>query len=110
MYATAGIEASNKQIAIDAILEQLENIKNAQITDSELDSAKKSLKNAYMNVYDSTYSMESWTLNRRLSCNDDTPKGEADKLLAVTKEQIAEYAKGITLDTVYFLKGENANG
>ena len=109
MYATAGIEVSNKQVAIDAILEQLENVKNAQITDEELDSAKKSLRNAYMSVYDNTMSMEVWTLNRKLSNNNDIPQNEADKILSVTKTQIAEFAKGITLDTIYFLKGESTN-
>ncbi|MBQ7411563.1 MAG: insulinase family protein [Clostridia bacterium] len=110
MCVTAGIEASNKQVAIDAILEQLENVKNAQISDTELDSAKKSLKNGYMNIYDSSFSMEAWTLNRELSNNYDTPTTEAKKVLEATKEQIAEFAKGITLDTIYFLKGEDANG
>lgn len=105
----AGIEASNKQIAIDAILEQLECVKNAEITDDELENAKKSLKNSYMNVYDSPYAMESWTYVRSLSNNYDIPLEEARKIEKVTKEEIAEYAKGITLDTIYFLKGEDSN-
>lgn len=110
MYVSAGIEASNKQIAIDAILEQLENVKQAKITDEELENAKKSLKNAYMNIYDSTVGMEVWTLNRELSDNYDIPATEAEKIDSTTKEQIAEYARGITLDTIFFLKGEDANG
>ena len=109
MYVIAGIEASNKQIAEDAILEQLDEMKKASITDAELESAKKSLKNAYMNIYDSPAGMELWTLNRGLSNNYDIPLGEAKKLDSVTKEQIADFARGITLDTVYFLKGEDNN-
>ncbi len=110
MYVSAGIEPSNLQIAEDAILEQLENVKRSQITSEELDSAKKSLKNGYMNIYDSPSAMEMWTLNREISGNFDEPIGEAQKVDATTIEQIAEYARGITLDTVYFLKGEGANG
>ncbi len=106
MYVSAGIESSNKQVAIDAILEQLENVKNAKITSTELESAKKSLKNAYMNVYDSPVAMEVWTLNRELSENFDVPSDEANKILATTKEDVSSYAKGIKLDTIYFLKGE----
>lgn len=110
MYVMAGIEATNKQIAEDAILEQLDCVRLAQITSEELESAKKSLKNSYMNIYDSPSAMELWTLNRELSGNFDEPIGEAQRVDSTTKEQIAEYARGITLDTVYFLKGEDSNG
>ncbi len=110
MFVIAGIEPTNKQVAEDAILEQLDEMKNKKISDTELESAKKSLKNAYMNIYDSPAGMELWTLNRGLSGNFDIPNGEAKKLDSVTKEQISEFASGITLDTVYFLKGEDDNG
>ena len=110
MYVMAGIEASNKQVAEDAILEQLDKIRRGEITPEELSSAKKSLKNGYMNIYDSPSAMELWTLNRELSDNFDVPLGEAQRVDATTVEQITEYARGITLDTVYFLKGEDANG
>ena len=92
------------------VLEQLDEMKNKKISDTELESARKSLKNAYMNIYDSPAGMELWTLNRGLSGNFDIPNGEAKKLDSVTKEQISEFANGITLDTVYFLKGEDDNG
>lgn len=110
MYVSAGIDASNKQISEEAILEQLENVKQAKITDSELDSAKKSLKNAYMQIYDSPSAMEMWTLNRELSGNFDIPNEQAELVDKATKAQIASFAKNITLDTVYFLKGEENNG
>ena len=90
--------------------EQLENVKQAKITDSELDSAKRSLKNGYMQIYDSPSAMEMWTLNRELSGKFDIPSEQADLVDLVTKEQIASFAQNITLDTVYFLKGEENNG
>ena len=79
------------------------------ISAEELENAKRSLRNAYMQIYDSAEGMESWTLNRSLSGNHDTPEWEKEKLEATTVEEIVEYAKGITLDTVYFLKGESKN-
>jgi predicted Zn-dependent peptidase len=106
----SGIEFKNKQIAEDAILNQLEAIKNGEITEEELENAKRSLRNAYMSIYDSGYSMELWTLNRSLSNNTDTPADEKSKVENATIEEIVEYAKGITVDTVYFLKGEESNG
>ena len=105
----AGIEFDNKEIAEKAILKQLDAIKQGEISAEELENAKRSLRNAYMQIYDSAEGMESWTLNRSLSGNYDTPEGEKEKLEAATVEEIAAYANGITLDTVYFLKGESKN-
>ncbi len=110
LMVASGIEFKNKQIAEDAILNQLEAIKNGEITEEELENAKRSLRNAYMSIYDSGYSMELWTLNRSLSNNTDTPADEKSKVENATIEEIVEYAKGITVDTVYFLKGEESNG
>ena len=106
MYVSAGIEPSNKEIAEKAILEQLEQVKKCKISDEELESAKKSLKNSYMQIYDNPGAMELWTLFRELSSNYDIPADEAKRVENTTKEEIAQFAKGITLDTVYFLKGE----
>ena len=110
LMIASGIEFDNKEIAENAILNQLEAIKNGEISEAELENAKRSLRNAYMQIYDSAEGMESWTLNRSLSGNCDTPKGEKEKLDSTSAEQVVEYAKGITLDTVYFLKGEKSNG
>lgn len=109
MRVSAGIEPANKQVAIDAILEQLECMKEGKISDEEFESARKSLRNVYLSVNDSVYSMESWVLNRSLSSNYVTPTEEAERLFSITKEEIAEYARGIQLDTIYFLKGGEAN-
>jgi predicted Zn-dependent peptidase len=110
MLVSSGIKFENKEIAEKAILEQLEAMKNGDISIEELENAKRSLKNAYMQIYDSPSAMQAWTLNREISNNNDIPLEEAAKVENTTVEQIAELAKGITLDTVYFLKGEDNNG
>ncbi|MBQ8393396.1 MAG: insulinase family protein [Clostridia bacterium] len=110
LMVASGIEFTNKEIAEEAILKQLEAIKNGEITVEELENAKRSLCNSYMSIYDGVYPMEIWTLNRSLSGNYDTPLDEKRKVESATIEEIVEYAKGITLDTVYFLKGEDKNG
>ena len=110
LMVASGIEFSNKDVAEEAILKQLDAIKNGEISGEELGNAKRFLRNAYMQIYDSLEAMEAWTLNRSLSENFDTPEGERDKVEKATIEEIVEFAKGITLDTVYFLKGEDNNG
>jgi hypothetical protein len=98
-------------VAEKAILEQLDAIKSGDITSEELESAKKSLKNGYMQIYDSAESMETWAFFRSLCGVSTTPMKECEKTESATKEEIMEIAKRFKLDTVYFLKGkENANG
>ncbi|MBQ8163762.1 MAG: insulinase family protein [Clostridia bacterium] len=110
MLVAAGIKFEDKEITQKAILDQLEAIKNGDISQEELENAKRSLRNSYMQVYDNPSAMQTWTLYRAISENYDIPIGEAEKVEKTTVEEISAYAKNITLDTVYFLKGEDANG
>lgn len=109
MCVVAGIEATNKEVAEKAIIEQLECVKRAEITDEELESAKKSLKNAYLSIYDRPSALATWSLNRKLSGVDSIPMLEYERLDLITKEQIASFAQEINLDTVYFMRGELEN-
>lgn len=110
MTVASGIEVKNKQIAEDEIIAQLDAIKRCEITDEELESAKKSLKNAYMQVYDSAESMESWNMFRAMGKSEcNTPSEECKKVDLVTASDIAKVASKMTLDTIYFLKGEEKN-
>ena len=111
MLVSSGIEAKNKEIAEKAILEQLDMIKNGEVTIEELESAKKSLKNGYMQIYDSAELMETWAFYRSLCGIVTTPLLECEKLEKSTLAEVQELAKRIKLDTVYFLKGkEEQNG
>ena len=110
LLVSSGIKFENKEIAEKAIIEQLDAIKNGEISSEELENAKRSLKNVYLKFYDSPSAMQSWALTRGLSSNKDLPLDEAEKIEKATIEEISEYAKGITLDTVYFLKGEDIDG
>lgn len=106
MIISAGIEAKNKEIAEKAIINQLEAIKNGSITDKEFSSAKKSIINGYLSISDSASSEHAWSFYRSLCGINTTPQLESEKIKNTTIEQIKEFANRITLDTVYFLKGE----
>ena len=114
MLVSSGIESKNKEIAEKAILEQLDHVKQGNITEQELDSAKKSIKNGYMQIYDSAEAMETWAFFRGLCDISTTPMLECAKIDKTTIDDIKNLASRFKLDTVYFLKGEekeeNANG
>lgn len=110
MIVASGIEDKNKQVAENEIVAQLESIKCGEITEEELESAKKSLKNGYMQVYDSAEGMEAWNLLRGFGESVADPAEECKKVDKATVADIASLASKITLDTVYFLRGEDKNG
>lgn len=111
MLVSSGIEVANKEIAQSAIIEQLDMIKSGNVTAEELDSAKRSLINGYMQIYDSADAMESWVFFRSICGITTTPALECEKVASTTVEEICSLVKGFKLDTVYFLKGkESANG
>jgi len=106
---TSGIEPANYDKAKNEILLQLEEIKKGNISDDEMDSAKKRLRNSMLSVGDSPEAIHSWYANNAIFALSDTPEELIEKTERVTKEEVAETARKITLDTEYFLCGKEAN-
>lgn len=105
MKVASGIEFDNKEIAEKAIIDQLDQIKKGNITEEEFESAKKSIRNGYLQIYDSAESMETWTFYRGICQSKSTPLDECNKINTATIDDIKSVAEKMTLDTVYFLKG-----
>lgn len=103
MIVRSGVEFDNFQTAYDEIMLQLDEIKKCNITDAELDAAKKQIINAYQSNYDSIGAMEEY-YTMQLLLKTDVPISEmVNAISSVTKEQAAEAARGVKLDTVYYL-------
>ncbi|MBQ9941201.1 MAG: insulinase family protein [Clostridia bacterium] len=107
LFVASGIEVENKEKAQQEILNQLEEIQNGNITDTEFDSAVKSLINAYSELDDDPYSLSLWYYGRFLAGNTDTPETAIQKIMSLTKEDVIKVSRNVVLDTVYFLKGVN---
>ncbi len=105
MIIASGINACDKDAAEKAISSQLEQCKNGDISDDELNSARKSLKNSIRALHDDVGSVKAWYLKNIISGISCDPFDFLDKLLSVTKDDIQRSAQKIKLDTVYFLYG-----
>ena len=99
----SGVENANIEKTETAILEQLKSMQAGDITDEEIDAAKLALKNAYITSLDSLASIENFYLSQTFNRETLTPEESAEKIMAVTKEQIIEAAKAVSLDTIYVL-------
>ncbi len=107
MYIESGVEKDNIEKAKAAILEQLEDMKNGNITDEEIQSAKLSISNSFLSSVDTSSGTQSWYIGQILKGKQRTPQEEADIISAVTKEQVVEAANKLTLDTIYVLTGND---
>lgn len=107
VYIESGVEKENIEKAKAAILEQLDAMKNGDITDDEITSAKLSAANSYLTSVDSSAGTQAWYIGQILKGTQRTPQEEADVISAVTKQQIVDAANKLSLDTVYVLTGSD---
>ena len=105
---SSGIEFSNYQKAYDEIMRQLEAVQNGELEDWELEGARSVLLNAYASMGDSQGKLENFYLGQAATGQEETPEILARQVREVTPERIFDAMKTVTLDTVYFLKGKEA--
>ena len=105
MMVNCGIDGDKKEMAQAEILRQLDLIRLGEITEDELRAAKISLRSAIRQIYDEPSSMEMWWLGRMLSGRNLMPEEEIAHIEKITREDVAQAASGICLDTVYFMEG-----
>lgn len=110
MKVSCGIDGEARDLACEEILRQWERIRNGDITDEELTAAKQSLDNSYRTIADNPNAVEGFCYGRLLEGVDMTVEQCRAGFAAVTREQIAQAAAGVTLDTVYFLNGTCPDG
>jgi predicted Zn-dependent peptidase len=106
LFVLAGIDSKLEEKAVKLVLEQLEEVKKGNITDTELDQTKALLVNQLREALDSA--------RGQIDIYDQymelTDAFEPDYLISkwknITKEDIAEAAQQLSLEMTYFLSGK----
>jgi predicted Zn-dependent peptidase len=106
MFVQSGVQFQNMKKAEQAILEQLDSVKDGCFTDDDIAAAKLSMVNNYHTVGDSLPALDGWYLSQSLAKIIYTPEEYADMIGAVTREQIVKAAASVRLDAVYCLMGQ----
>lgn len=91
--------------ALDEILRQLDEIKSGNF-DEELQSSKMALCDSLDGLSDTPELLEYWYLSQISEEKLITSQEKAEKIKAVTKEDVIKCAELLTLDTVYRLVSE----
>ena len=108
MMVDCGVEKENAEKAEQAILEQLDLIKQGEFTDFEFDSSIKSISDSLKSYKDSKQALDIWYTIKATGRNIYSPEELIEKLSTVTKENVCEAAKKCRYNTVYMLMPEEA--
>lgn len=103
---SAGIDACDREKAENAILQQIDDLKNGVISEGEIASAKAAALTAYKEIYDSPGAMIGWYSTRKGLGLSITPEEMAKKIELVNENDIAAAARTLTADTFYMLLGK----
>ena len=107
MVVSSGVEFAKFGVAKEAILAQLDAIRQGDFTQEELEAAIRSVVNALVSRKDSQGLMEDDGVSTALSGGDPTrPDDLAQQVEQVTHADVVAVAQMLALDTIYYLTGE----
>ncbi len=110
MFVQSGIESYNEEKAKEAVLQQLEEIKNGNFSDSDIEASVRALEDSFKSVTDSAESLEGWFMSQCVSGEYLAPDVFIEEFNSVTREDVIKVAQEVTLDTVFMLEGTVEEG
>jgi predicted Zn-dependent peptidase len=105
----SGIEIANYEQAVQIIKEQLEEIRQGNISDQELEQTKATLSNQLRSQMDRSYEMIHFHYQSVLNGKDLPLEKLLEQVNAVQKEDVQKIAEKIRLDVIYFLRDRGGN-
>jgi len=111
MIVSSGVEFANFEIALKEILDQLENVKNGDISDWEFTSAKRYIVTSAKSALDRPGGIEELYFDSSISPTPYDPIKLSEMVDAVTLEDVVKAASEIRTDSIYMLSGlDDFNG
>lgn len=105
MLVNSGVENENIEKTKEAVIDQLEEIKNGNFTNEDINFAEMAIKNDFKSVADSAGNVSNWYFDCIRKNDIVTPEEKLGLYLGVSKERIIAAAKSMVLDSVYVLTG-----
>ncbi len=103
IFIRCGIEIANYEKALNIIKKQVEDIKNGNFTDKDLENAKQTIISTIKFIPDEQDTELTYYFGQELANSNITFEEYENRIKQVTKEQIINLAKGINIHTIYFL-------
>ncbi len=99
----SGVEAENAEKAQTEILNQLNSIKNGNISDFTFSASQKAISGALLAYNDNLGGIDQWYSSNITQNEPISPEEAANIVNNITKQDVINAAKGINLNTVYRL-------
>lgn len=103
MMICSGIEAQNYEKTVNLVKEQVQKLKDGDITESEISNAKIAFINSLNSLNDEIGRISDFYFSQSISKNKSDLDQIKNMINKSTKEDIVEAVKNIELDTIYFL-------
>lgn len=104
IFIKCGIEIKNYDKAIEIIRKQLQDMENGVFSDEDIENAKKGIISSIKSIDDEQDTEITYFFGQELTNNKISLEDYIQKIQNVTKENIIEIAKSITINTIYFLR------
>ncbi len=101
MMVDCGVDAANVQKAQNAILQQLQAIKDGAFSSEDLETARLYLKNAFLDKENLQGSMVMWLLGQSNGTLQMTPREAVALLDTITADEVAAIAKTVQLQSTF---------
>ena len=105
MLISSGIDFDCYDKARTAILHELEDCKNGRISSEELESARRMAVSSLLSMQDAPGRLEDYYTGMAITEHMPEPEALMQAVQTLTIEELAQAARNITLDTVFFLRG-----
>lgn len=99
----SGIESANYDKTLEIIEKQIEDMKNGEFTQEDIQNAKKIIIASYRAMQDEQDSAISYYFGKEMEQEKIDIPTYINQIESVNKEQIVEIANKITINTIYFL-------
>ncbi len=103
IFIRVGIEIQNYEKALNIIKKQLDDMKNGEFTEEDLQNAKQNIIQTIKFIPDEQDTGITYYFGQELSGNYVSFEEYENKVKSITKEQITKLANKINIDTIYFL-------
>ncbi len=104
----SGIEMSRKDQVTDIVMEQVNALQKGEITDKEMEFTRDGLRNQYLQSMDQPLTLADLHFQGTLAGSIRETQVILDQLNDIKKDDVATAAANLQLDTIYFLRNEEA--
>ena len=104
IFINCGIEIENYEKTLDIIRKQIEDMKNGNFTEDDMENAKKGIISSMTSIEDEQDTAVIYFFGQQLTDSNVQIPEYIEKIKNVTKEQIINIANKIQVNTVYFLR------